>query len=278
MAACLVLTLLSFVVVIMAAASRVRSSWRDEPLPRHITELQHSFTRARFAVPMLRRRLSRSLERNPIGWLQHYSWTGRITKWGWFGVIMMVESLLIANVWDFAELQIWVVMLLLVGMAFTASASFRKERESGALELLLVCPLSVAQIIGGRLRGIWMQFVPSGAFLALCLAVGADIERYRNNMPLPWMLTLPLFIALPVVGLYFSMFRVNFLLAWLLTALIGIIPAFFLLIFVRIVSTEPVHAYELLFPLIVLELILGAVFWRLLYERVENRQFAFAHA
>jgi len=30
----------------------------------------------------------RKLERNPIGWLEQRTWTGRLVTWGWFAVIM----------------------------------------------------------------------------------------------------------------------------------------------------------------------------------------------
>lgn len=230
-------------------------------------------TRPRFAVGHLRRRLSRSLDRNPIGWLQQYSWSGRITKWGWFTVILFAECIMLNNLDDFGKIQIWLVLLLLVGMAFSASASFRRERECGALELLLVCPLSVAQIIGGRLRGIWMQFLPTSALLGLCLFVSADIERYSGEEALFWTLLLPAFIALPIVGLYFSTERINFLFAWLLTLFFGIVtPLLFLFPVMLVYQIEnPVAG------LVLVQILLGVLFWRLLYLRLENRRFAFAH-
>jgi len=40
-------------------------------------------------------------------------------------------------------------------MAASAAGSFRRERESGMLELLLVSPVGEQRIISGRLRGLW---------------------------------------------------------------------------------------------------------------------------
>jgi ABC-type transport system involved in cytochrome c biogenesis permease component len=167
------------------------------------------------------------------------------------------------------------VLLFLAGMAFTASASFRTERESGALELLLVCPLSVSQIIMGRLRGIWMQFLPSAAFLALCIHVGAEIEQHRDKHLLWWFLFLA-FVTLPVIGLFFSMTRTNFMVAWLLTLLAGIvIPILF-------VATPgiwlPLQTEDALGMMFLAQVVVGVLFWRLLYSRLQNRRFAFAHA
>jgi len=271
---CLGAALLFFALAIVLAALHVRRSWRQEPASRKISELQRSFTRPRFAVPVLRRLLSRSLDRNPIGWLQQYSWAGRITKWGWLAVIMMIESVLLVDLWDFAELQACVILLLLAGMAFTASASFRKERESGALELLLVCPLSAAQIIRGRLAGIWMQFLPSGALLTLCLVVSAEIQRYESEASMLWAVVFCAFIALPIIGLYFSLYRVHFLFAWLLTILFGIVIPFLLSASAMLLS----EIENMVVALILVEFVFTVLFWRLLYHRLESRRFAFAHA
>jgi hypothetical protein len=87
------------------AARKVALSWREEPAPRKLVKIRKAFTTPIVAVRTLRSHLRRSLDRNPIGWLQHYSWSGRITKWSWFAVIIMVESFLIADFWDFDEMQ-----------------------------------------------------------------------------------------------------------------------------------------------------------------------------
>ena len=47
------------------------------------------------------------------------------------------------------------------GRGGDGSGSFRRERETGVLELLLVAPLSTHQIVWGRLRAIWGQFAPA---------------------------------------------------------------------------------------------------------------------
>ena len=141
-----------------------------------------ALTRPRFATGTLRRRLSRSLERNPIGWLQHYSWSGRITKWGWLGChYSTVESFALVTCEVFADVQPMFVLCSLRGSPSRRPQVSAQERESGALELLLVCPLTVAQLIWGRLRGIWMQYLPSFALLIVCLAFGAEIESYDSR-------------------------------------------------------------------------------------------------
>ena len=54
-------------------------------------------------------------------------------------------------------------------IALSAAGSFRRERELGAVtELLLVAPLRVGQIVAGRVRSLWGQFLPA---VTLFLAV-----------------------------------------------------------------------------------------------------------
>jgi len=265
---------LTLLVAVILAAAQVRRAWREEPSSRRITETRKALTRPRFATATLRRRLSRSLERNPIGWLQHYSWSGRITKWGWLAAIIAIESFLITDVRSFGDAQSLIVVVLVAGLAFTAATSFREERESGALELLLVCPLTVTQLIWGRLRGIWMQYLPSFALLILCLAVGAEIENYDNTHKTGWFyaITIVVFITVPVIGLFFSLHTANFLVAWLWTIGFGIGLPILVVDQQRLIQWffGTSNAEAVVFCL---QWIVAEVFWLLLYDRLSRRRF-----
>ena len=112
-------------------------------------------TRPRFGLAFFHRWMRRKLERNPIGWLEQRRWSGRVVTWSWFAIAVVVlstavsESYLVSDFSGFCSTLGW----LLVGtMAYTAAASFRRERETGVLELLLVSPLSSAQIARQRKR------------------------------------------------------------------------------------------------------------------------------
>jgi ABC-type transport system involved in multi-copper enzyme maturation permease subunit len=206
------------------AAKQVSRSWREEALPRRLLKIHKTFTTPIVAVRALRTRLSRSLDRNPIGWLQHYSWSGRITKWSWFAGIIFVESLLIIDFSDFDEMQPGLAVIFFGGVAFASAASFRKERESGALELLLVCPLTVAQLMLGRLRGLWAQFLPSVLLLGVCIFVGTEMSYggYEAEDFLLHLTVLSMFVTIPIIGLFLSLHTTNFLPAWLLTMALGL--------------------------------------------------------
>jgi hypothetical protein len=164
-----------------------------------------------------------TLDRNPIAWLQEYSWSARLTKWAWVLVMQMLvlgcgfssraSDFFISQ---FALTQL--TFLMAAGMAFTATASFRRERENGALELLLVTPIRPSQLIVGRLWGMFCHFFPVGAILGLFwafeLGYGGSIRSVQVIAELHAFSTL---IFAPVIGLAVSLVRVNFVLAWLAT-------------------------------------------------------------
>ena len=64
-------------------------------------------------------------------------------------------------------------LTIVAGMTFAGVNSFAEEKRSGALELILVTPIPINQIILGRVRGVWEQFLPAALILGsldACLA------------------------------------------------------------------------------------------------------------
>jgi ABC-type transport system involved in multi-copper enzyme maturation permease subunit len=220
---------LFFGIAIALAAWRIRRSWRLQTQTAYAARLENRFCEPRYWPAVFRKRMNRSLERNPIGWLQQYSVAARLTKWGWCLFVVVVECLFTLNLNDVSFGQTVVFAVLLLAMTFTAAGSFRRERETGALELLLVTPLRVWQIVAGRVGGIWRQFLPA-TLLALAAALyvstfdgsffdHSQVEEMTIGLPL----LLSSFLTIPVVGLYWSIRCANFLLAWIgvsLTALV----------------------------------------------------------
>lgn len=89
--------------------------------------------------------MRRVLERNPVGWLERRTWYGRILTWLWFGGVITFYSLMLVEdaylrgpMGQTAET--WIGALLAISLAATSAASFRRERETGVMELLLVTP------------------------------------------------------------------------------------------------------------------------------------------
>lgn len=205
------------------AASIMRRRWRDSVRSACVERLEKTFCRPVIATGLLRYWLRRRLHKNPIGWLEQRSWSGRIVIWAWLAVMVVAYSSALSGtgyrVVGFDVLQMFLIVLLLLSVAATASGSFRRERESGVLELLLVSPLSAGQIIAGRLRGIWMQFVPSVVLLLFVWFFSAGILLDANPWSSAWLLS-SLF-TIPVIGLRNSIAYSSYVAAFIATLAFG---------------------------------------------------------
>ena len=234
-------SMMGFAAITVLASWRVRRTWRLEPPSLRQAQLQKFFCAPRIWKSIFRSKMRGLLTRNPIGWLQQYSWNARLVKWGWCLGIVLLECMLVtdhslSNLWDG---QYLLASFLVFGIAFTASGSFREECQTGAMELLLITPLKAPQILSGRVRGVWGQFLPATGVVALSwlwllkdasLFAGYDY-RSDNLYRQVFSIVLPLFfissfLLLPGIGLLFSMQRLHFIGAWLLTCATGLlVPA-----------------------------------------------------
>ena len=198
-------------------ARHLRRNWQDKPKTKRQTDTEKFFCSPVFMTGLFHRWMRRSIERNPIGWLEKRSWTGRITAWIWLAVmISFASALAYSPVTRDGMASYNVLMFMLLGsMAYVAAGSFRRERETGALELILVTPLSERHIIFGRLRGLWGQFLPTFLlWVAVVLYLSTALHDWQVANVLRFA---ALYLLVPVVGLYFSL-RCRFaLLAWIAT-------------------------------------------------------------
>jgi ABC-type transport system involved in multi-copper enzyme maturation permease subunit len=267
------------------AAWLVSRTWREQPPSPRVLWLRERLCRPFVFQNLLRRWLRWELQHNPIGWLEQRSWSGRLVAWSCFAIIMCAYSSLFANMSlyknAFGAVQNVLASILGVSIAMSAAGSFRRERESGVLELLLVAPLRESQIIIGRVRGLWGQFIPASVLLCAVWLYCATFLSTRTEVGsvLRFVVT---FITLPVVGLYFSLACGSFIAAllWTLLAEFGV-PAALVEVVNTLHFSPPApgnsDAYLLAVPLIpsfvqiLLALFLG---WRL-HGNLRRRNFAF---
>jgi ABC-type transport system involved in multi-copper enzyme maturation permease subunit len=219
------LSLLILLAVVLIAGSKTRRAWQEEPPSRRQLWWQRTFCTPVLWLTFFRRWMRRKLERNPIGWLEQRTWSGRLVTWGWFAVLISIYSMVLSdrNFFDHSKrLHATMAWLLAGSMALSAAGSFRRERETGVLELLLVSPLGENQIITGRLGGLWGQFAPA---VGLLLAVWAYCSTFMPNGGDAGTLLFFLvsFLTVPVFGLYFSLRCRNFLTAFLATVSVGLV-------------------------------------------------------
>lgn len=158
-------------------------------------------------------------DQNPIAWLQEYNWTSRLTKWGWCILLFGAQVRMLFHVRRYIDYQLNLYILVALGIAFSAAASFRSERQTGALELLLVTPISAGKLIWGRLQGIWFHFLPPIAILTTVWIMGPQ----WISLPHRYLFYLAgAYFCIPPIGFYVSLLTPNVLVGWLLTILFGL--------------------------------------------------------
>jgi ABC-type transport system involved in cytochrome c biogenesis permease component len=221
---CSVVSLCVLATAVLLAAWQIRRSWREEPPPVWVQKWQKKFCTPVLWLGFFRRWMRWKLQRNPIGWLEQRTWQGRLVTWAWFAVIISIYSAVFTDSMffrNFSGFQVTLAWLLMGSIASSAAGSFRRERESGVLELLLVAPLTSGQIIGGRLRGLWGQFFPAvGMLLGVWMYFDIIFKNHEATGPILFFAFTVL--TLPVIGLYFSVRCRNFLSAFLLTLIGGL--------------------------------------------------------
>lgn len=230
------ITLVSVLVLALAivlAGAKTRRVWQEEPPSLRRLWWQRKFCEPIFWGSSYRRWKGRKLAKNPIGWLEQRTWSGRSITWGWLAVIISIFSIGLAGQSFLSpddELYFFMAWLLAGSMALSAAGSFRRERDAGLLELLLVSPLAESTIIWGRVRGLWSQFFPaSGVLLGIWTYSSCVLQKPPYNtfsyigtkeQILFFAVT---FLTLPVIGLYFSLRYRNFVAALLATVAVGLL-------------------------------------------------------
>jgi ABC-type transport system involved in multi-copper enzyme maturation permease subunit len=275
--------IISFMGVVLAhgLAGRSLRRHRQDSGPSPFFE----WCRETFCVPivwrsLLRRSMRRSLERNPVGWLEHRSWHRRVVGGGWLLAMSVLLSLLTVDsqLCYPDEMGFWMVVLgsLLAGStALTAAASFHRERETGVMELLLISPLRERQIVGGRLRAIWAQFLPAGALLVTAFCWMESLFDWEQKEQL--LQIAPGFVLLPVIGLYFSLRCRHVLGALLWTLAAGLLAPWLAAALVCPTSGGNTDTVRLPRALTVLggQVLITLFLWRLTELDLRHRRFAY---
>jgi ABC-type Na+ efflux pump permease subunit len=150
---------------------------------------------------------------------------------GWLAIVIGVFSGLIPQVqfwrfnmrrYDIDLIDVLLAHPLLLSMAAAAAGSFRRERESGVLELLLVSPLDASTIVFGRIRGLFAQFLPSVVLILVGWIFLVTLwPDSATDQLWPVVRFAALSLAIPCLGLYASLRTRNFISAFLLAVVLG---------------------------------------------------------
>ncbi len=234
LACCLAIAIL--IVAIGIAAFHIRRTWGDKPP----TVRQRWWTQ-RFCTVLsrnsFRHKMQHSLDTNPIEWLQQYSWKARSMKWGLCLLFLVIQLYALSPVSKtgvdaLMETQVYLLLALAVVCTVAGVGSFRSEKESGALELILITPLSVNQIILGRAVGLWKQFLPAALMLAffsivawwLSLDIFGTLPSSQSNLTdiftIYWLAAIA-FFSLPFFAVYAAL-RIKYFIGAVVLTWIGI--------------------------------------------------------
>ena len=221
------------------AARRVHRFAESRFLSARQERVQSIFVRERYATTFLHRKHRQLLDRNPILWLQQRRWSHRLVKWGWLLVTTIVITLATTSQgWNFAEAvmiaTVWLAVFMLFSLLLVTSSNLQGERESGALELLLVTPLTPRDFVQGRIRSFWTSFLPAAAAVAISFWYFGALQLHFNNgwsgdfWTYALMLATSAFFLLqlwfmPAIGLCFSLNRPGLFAAALNTLFFAII-------------------------------------------------------
>lgn len=263
----LLLAFLAMVLLWFRAGHMLRNALLDTGPTKTQARLHKRFCTPILLADRFQRDLRRTLGRNPIAWLEQYSWSSRLIKWGWCFAVLLYEMILFQLVsYDrYIRLPPHFGVVLVAGVALAASNSFARERESGALELLLVTPLSVAQILSGRLLGLVTQILPGLIFYILLHIAFHNVFDPRWV----WELTQTI-VCVALVGLLFSLQGWSLFARWAATMAI----AFFI---PHLMAVSISGAASSLVPEHVLnstvQLVFGLFAFLLLHDRLLHRRF-----
>ncbi|PWU16150.1 MAG: hypothetical protein C5B50_14000 [Verrucomicrobia bacterium] len=287
-----IFSLLALFLAILVAGWKIQRSFQDKQPSRLRFWWERTCCTPRFWRALLKRWMEHKLDKNPIGWLGQRTWRGRAMTWGWLAVPVVYYSIVLSWPRDLREelpIEKSMIWLLVGSMALAASGSYRRERDNGVMELLLVSPLTEGKIILGRLRGLYGQFLLS---FALLLGLGAYLRWVAKRAfmdsfdPDPFIFFACSFLCLPAIGLYFSLRWRNFISASIWTFLVAfplplvlsvvfryaVVARSTLLAFPEDFGPRPaLHAAVWQFFLAVLCLVL-------LYRRLKGRKFSFERA
>lgn len=283
----------ALIFAVLFAANRLRRSWRDNPPSARVQKLERTFCEPVLGIRILRRWMAHKLERNPIGWLEQRRWSGRLVTWVWFAIIISIYSVGLSDRNFFRNdnrLPNLLGWLLVFSLAVSATASFRRERESGVLELLLVSPLSVRQIINGRLRGLWSQFAPATlallglwAYMSNLYSSGQYYQYYNSSYGTGRAeigFFAVSFVVIPVIGLFFSVSCRYLLTALLLT--LGVVFALPTLLAMAVAALQQFFdsasnslawSRNLIESIVFFQLFLTCLVWFQLHRKLERREF-----
>jgi len=144
------------------------------------------------------------LRGNPVRWLMRYPGEVRWIRVTAAGAMLCLEIGVFALRLSFDAwflVQTLLLGLLSTSLAFIAADSYRRERENGAFEMLMVTPLRPRDLGRGRIGGLWWMLGPAYLVWSASIWLGVPILRTGEDHLALFLWGLALVASIPVVGL-----------------------------------------------------------------------------
>jgi len=216
-------------------------------------------------------------------------------SWSWLAVLVSVYSVASSDPafyrYHFPRVHNTLSVGLFLSIACAAAGSFRRERENGVLQLLLISPLRVEQIIGGRLRGLWGQFLPAAVlligvwlYLDRGFVAGNLWSEDESMVDARLWFYLSTYLSTAVIGLYFSLGERAFVTAASATIIFAAIIPWAVVGVVNLVTllvtdnSEDISFNMAILTAVITQVLIAGAYAAHLYRRLNRRQFAFASA
>lgn len=243
--------------IVGISAMIIGRSWRVRPDSARMLRLKRMLFSPMIWKSLLKDRLNLQLNTNPVSWLHEYSWNARVTKWGLCLLTMFICSHFLNQVHSGNQGLLAAIRIIMIAILFTAAfsgvSSFRSEKDSGGMELLLITPIGTDQIIQGQVAGVWKRYLPTVAVLtivwyAVYFNIPGRFSHFRTEMH--WsepLLLLTTSYTLAVAGVRFSFSQHSLLTACCLALGVGLIAPIILLILVASLLPELPTIVHLIF-------------------------------
>jgi ABC-type transport system involved in multi-copper enzyme maturation permease subunit len=206
----------------------------------NIETVRKAALRRRFLTPVLwkdrfRASMRRTLQNNPFMWLEYRGAWARALRWAALLALIGFESLYITQLLEptsqsafvgLFEAHIFLLWILLLTITLKSTTSFQYERESGAIELILVTPITEWNLVVGRLTAVLRYYLPIILAMAVFTFIAWQLETYHNAQSFHSAVNLWLSVfSIPVVGLFFALRCKTYLPALLWTSALSIFAA-----------------------------------------------------
>ncbi len=185
------------------ASARLPLAWQDKPATIRKVRWQESWKQWSYGDSTERKQFrGRLMSVNPFFWLAGRDRLKPAYVWGFLGVVAA------GWLWGLAELKndwldqpVYIMTALMlhsvlkVWLASEACQQLNRDRQSGALELLLSTPLSVAEILRGQLLALKRQFLYPVVIVLLVDVLFLLSFRDRTEWPMVWIAGMVILVA-----------------------------------------------------------------------------------